>query len=262
MEGDEVVTQDAQPESSPGVEGQPTPPAAPQPGTPGQPQSPAAQQTVPYERFNQVIRQNQQFRDTVSQLQGRIQQMESLSQKAQQQGGLNPTDQNQYRDAAQAIKEIFKADPELKGLLDSGQTQQTVKSLQEAQMRSLEQQGIQRILKSADEAGLPQTENVRHVFIKAVEGMATTIPNYRQRFAQGDLTLLDEAIELAKPLLDQLKREGQTQLLDTKNRTRQLPPAPRGGAAGPPGLPKLDPNNPRAYESALHAAAAQHLGQS
>jgi hypothetical protein len=222
---------------------------------------------VPYDRFREVIGQNQQLRQTVAQMQGRLQQMESLSQKAQTQGGLSAEDTRTYQEAATALKQIFSADPELKTLLEmmkNGQqlmgTQQTVQSLQQAQLRQMEQHGVQRILSAADTENLPKDDNFRRVLVKTVEALALTIPQAKERFAQGDLTVLDEAFELAKPFLAQIKREGQTQLLDTKNRTRQLPPAPRGSAAGPPGLPKLDPNNPNAFASALHQAAAKHLG--
>jgi hypothetical protein len=269
--GDVGEVTDAPAESSPAPDS-PTPPAATQPGTPGDGQQPPQQkpaQTVPYDRFREVIGQNQQLRQTVAQMQGRLQQMETLSQKAQQQGGLSTEDQRTYQEAAAALKQIFSADPELKQLLEmmkNGQqllgTQQTVQSLRDAQLRQMEQQGVQRILAYADQEGLPKDESSRKVFVKLVESMALTIPQAKERFAQGDLTLLDEAFDLAKPLLAHVKREGQTQLLDTKTKTRQLPPAPRGSAAGPPGLPKLDPSNPRAFASALHTAAAQHLSQS
>jgi hypothetical protein len=266
---DEVEVQDAPADSSSASDpnGQPTPPAATQPGTPGKPQGQQPPGPIPYERFHEVIGQNQQLRQAVAQMQGRIQQMESLSQKAQTRGGLSAEDARTYQEAATALKQIFSADPELKTLLEmmkNGQqlmgTQQTVQSLQQAQLRQMEQHGVQRILSAADTENLPKDDNFRRVLVKTVEALALTIPQAKERFAQGDLTVLDEAFELAKPFLAQIKREGQTQLLDTKNRTRQLPPAPRGSAAGPPGLPKLDPNNPRAFESALHQAAAKHLG--
>jgi hypothetical protein len=265
---DEVEVQDAQPASSTGDQGQPTPPAATQPGTPGEPQGQQKppSQTVPYDRFREVIGQNQQLRQTVATMQGRLQQMEQLSQKAQTQGGLSTEDQRTYQEAATALKQIFSADPELKQLLElmkNGQqwqgTQQTVQSLRDAQLRQMEQQGVQRILSYADSEGLPKDEASRKIFVKLVESMALTIPQAKERFAAGDLTLIDEAMDLAKPLLAHVKREGQTQLLDTKQKTRNLPPAARGSAAGPPGLPKLDPNNPRPFESALHKAASDML---
>jgi hypothetical protein len=263
---EEVVTQDAPAASSPATDapGQPTPSAAPQPATPGQP--PKEGQWVPYDRLEKVSHQNQQLRQAYAELKGRWDQMEAIKQQAAQQGGLSPQDQQTYREAATAIKQILAADPELKQLLDmakNGQqlmgTQQTVQSLRDAQLRSMEQQGVQRILSYADQENLPKDEGSRKIFVKLVESMALTIPQAKERFAAGDLTLLDEAMDLAKPLLAHIKREGQTQLLDTKNRTRQLPPAPRGSAAGPPGLPKLDPSNPRPFESALHKAASDML---
>lgn len=265
---DEVEVQDAAPESSPGTDqsGQPTPPAATQPAPGGPPKD--GQQWVPYPRLEKVAHENQQLRAAYAELKGRFDQMETLKQQAAQQGGLSAQDQQTYREAATAIKQILAADPELKSLLDlakNGQqwagTQQTVQSLRDAQLRSMEQQGVARIVAYADQEGLPKDEGTRKIFVKLVESMALTIPQAKERFAQGDLTLIDEAIDLAKPLLAHVKREGQTQVLDTKNRTRQLPPVSRGSAAGPPGLPKLDPDNPRAYESAIHKIAADMLGR-
>ena len=224
------------------------------------------EQSIPYARFREVIQQNQQLRGSVSEMQGRLKQMETLQEKAQTQGGLSQTDQEAYRQAAVALKQIIDADPELKAWREAMQgskqamdMQHTVQSMREAQIRSVERQGVNRIHELADEAQLPKDTKSRQVLVALVDSLAAKMPQGRDRFAAGDLTIFDDAFEQAKPLLDLIKREGQTQLIDTKAKTRQLPPGPRGSAAGPPGLPKLDPANPRAYESALHQAATKLL---
>lgn len=273
--GSDAPVADVQADSSPAPDAaQPTPAGAQntdqaaQNGDQQAQQQAKPEQTIPYARFREVIGKNQQLTQAVAQLQGRIQQMEALQQQAQRQGGLTQQQQQDYQTAAQALKDILANDPELKTLLDvvkNGQalmgTQQTVASMREAQLRTMERQGVNRILELADQEALPKDTEFRQGFIKYVESLALSIPQAKERFAAGDLTLLDEAFEKAKPLLAQLKREGQTQLLNTKDKTRQLPPAPRGSAAGPAGLPKLDPNNPRAFESALHKAATALLNE-
>lgn len=264
---DEVDVQDVPAESSPApdAQGQPTPPAAPQPGSPGQP--PRDGQWVPYERLEKVSHQNQELRAAYAQLQGRMQQMEALQQKASQQGGqLSAQDQQTYQQAWTAIEQIFMASPKGQKLMRMADQAEkydglatNFQSMQNAQLRGLEQQGVARIVQFADQEGLPKDPGLRTIFVKTVESMALTIPQARERFAQGDLTLIDEAIALAKPLLDHLKREGQTQLLDTKQKTRNLPPAPRGSAAGPPGLPKMEPGKEREFANALHQRASDML---
>ena len=273
---DEELTQDVGAESSPATAPPPTPAGAqntePQPGQGGQPQPEPGKQgpgPIPYERFKQVIDQNGQLRTAVAQLQGRVQQMEALQQKAQQQGGLSPQDQESYRQAAAALKQIFETDPDLKVLLDVMKNGQqllgvsgNLQSLREQQLRALERQGVNQIQQLANTAGLPADEKFRAALVKLVEAEALSLPDARQRFASGDLSVIEEAFaNVNASFLAHIQREGQQKLLDTKNKTRQLPPAPRGGPAGPPGLPKLDPQNPRAYESALHKAATTLLAE-
>ncbi len=273
---EEQMQVDAPADSSPATDqAQPTPAGAQnteqQPGQNGQP-APTQGQTVPYERLQQIAHQNQQFRTELAKAQGRIQQMEAqLKQNAQANGGqVSPEDAQSYQQAWTAMEKILMATPRGQKLLQmADQAEQlqgvssNVKSMQEAQLRTMERQGVNRIHELADKEQLPKDKDSRSVFIKLVESLALTIPSARERFAAGDLTLLDEAFEKAKPLLAHIKREGQTQVLDTKNRTRQLPPASRGGAAGPAGLPKFDPNkdDPRAYQSALAKAATAMLNE-
>lgn len=217
-------------------------------------------------RWQQMLGENRQLKAAVTQL---AQQMQSLQQRAQTQGTVSPEDRAAYQQAAHALKQIFETDPELKVLMDvmkNGQqllgATSTMQSLRESQLRALERQGVSQIQQLADTDGLPKDEKFRASLVKLVEAEALSLPQAKERFAQGDPSVIDEAFANVKAsFLAHLKREGQQQLLDTKSRTRQLPPAPRGGPAGPPGVPKLDPQNPRAFESALHKAATAMLNE-
>ena len=261
---DEVLT-DVTAESSPATEttGQPAPAGAENTEQPaGQPQEKLAPfHTHP--RFQQVIRENQQLKQAVGQL---GQQMQALQQKSQQQGGLSPDEQQQYTQAAQALRKVIEADPELKELLGLKQEVATqLKQVREGQVVALERQGVDRILSKAKEFGYPQDDDALSDLIERVEARVLKMDNGRQRFLAGDLTVFDDALKTIKSRddkrIDSARREQTAATLATKDRTRSLPPAPRGGAAGPPGVPKLVEGKEREFTSGLHKAAQAMLNE-
>ena len=99
--------------------------------------------------------------------------------------------------------------------------------------------------------------------VRLVAAEAQAIEGGNQRFSQGDLSVLDEGFKaLQGNFLAHTQRAGTAGLLQTKSRTAALPPASRGGAAGPPGLPKFDPSKPvRVRMGELSKAAADMLAE-
>lgn len=261
---EEQMQMDVQPESSPGTEpAPPTPTPAGAENTETQGQAPPEKQPPFHQhpRWQQMLGENRQLKAAVQTLASQMQQLQQAGQ--QQAGGLTPDQQMQYQQAARALREVMQNDPETKELLGLKQhVTQQLQQVRQSQMQALERQGVDRILSAAKTAGLPQGKEYLNRLIKSVEAEVLQLPEGRQRFAAGDLTVLDEAFaNINEHFLGQMRRDQQAQTLATKDKTRQLPPAPRGGAAGPAGLPKLDPDNPRAFQTALNKRATELLNE-
>ncbi|HJQ65909.1 MAG TPA: hypothetical protein VJ816_06015 [Gemmatimonadales bacterium] len=228
-----------------------TPPAQPQ------------EQQVPFHqhpRFQELIRDRQVSRQTIAQMQQQLEQQQAKFaelERKQNQGRTSPEEDEQLRQAGTALERIIMSNPEMldrllsahpqfkawkenadKLLATTGQTQQ----LQQAQSQALMRQATSHIHGLAKEAGLPQTPEYLQRLVRLVAAEAQAIEGGNQRFSQGDLSVLDEGFKaLQGNFLNHTQRAGTAGLLQTKSRTQSLPPAPRGGAAGPPGLPKFDP---------------------
>lgn len=265
MEGEGLVEGASSPAESPTApspSGDPTPsqattPPAQQPGQPADPN-----QTVPFHqhpRWQQVIRENQQLKQGYAGLQQKVQQLETLQQKAQQQGGLSQDDRKAYSEAYAALEQVLAASPKGQALLRMAEQaesiqglQQGVQQMQQAQRQALARQGVSHIHDLAKKAELPADPNYLARLVNLVEAEALQIPDGRQRFAQGDLSVLDEAFQAVKEqFLTHMQRASTAGLLDTKRKTQGLPPVGRGAAAGPPGLSKFDPTKPNAVRERL-----------
>lgn len=260
---DEILT-DATPESSPGTDGgvdpsQATTPPAQQP--PAEPQVPFHQ----HPRFQQLIREGQMSRQTIATLQQQYEQAQAklaeLEKKATQ-GTSTPEEEEELRKAGGALERILMRNPEaldrilsqhpkFKALAENADkllaSQTGVTQMQQAQSQALMRSATSHIHSLAKEAGLPQDAGYLQRLVRLVAAEAQQIEQGNARFSQGDLSVLDEAFKaLQSNFLAHTQRAGTAALLDTKQRTTSLPPASRGGAAGPPGLSKFDPNKPNA----------------
>jgi len=252
-EGQDVAVESG---ASPGTESaDSTPQAATQPAQTGQ--------TVPYERFQQVIRQVQELRPLGAQVPQLQQQLKEATdkiaafEKKAQQGTVSPEDQYQMQMATQALERLMLSDPQMlervlmnhpkmAALLKNADQlvagQGGLQQIQQAQGQALLRSAQSHIHGLAKEAGLPQEPGYLQRLVRLVAAEAQQLEGGNQRFSQGDLSVLDEAFQaLQGNFLAHTKRAGTAALIATKNATSQLPPAPRGGAAGPPGLPKFDP---------------------
>lgn len=249
-----------------GVEVEAGSPPAPDQGAPSQATTPPVPQPAPeppfhqHPRFQELIRDRQMSRQTIANMQQQLEQQQTKFaelERKQNQGRTSPEEDEQLRQAGTALERIIMSNPEMldrllsahpkfktlsenadKLLATTGQTEQ----MQQAQSQALMRQATGHIHTLAKDANLPQTPEYLQRLVRLVAAEAQAIEGGNQRFAQGDLSVLDEGFKaLQSNFLAHTQRAGTAGLLTTKNATRGLPPAPRGGAAGPPGLPKFDP---------------------
>jgi hypothetical protein len=265
--------------TTPGVDptSQATTPPAQQP--PAEPQVPFHQ----HPRFQQLIREGQMSRQTIQTLQQQYEQSQAKLaelERKQNQGRTSPEEDEQLRQAGTALERIIMSNPEMldrllsahpqfkawkdnadKLLATTDQTQQ----MAQAQGQALMRQAQGHIHGLAKEAGLPQDPGYLQRLVRLVAAEAQQLEGGNQRFSQGDLSVLDEAFKaLQQNFLAHSQRAGTAGLLQTKSRTQSLPPTSRGGAAGPPGLPKFDPTAPNAVRNRmgeLSKAAAAMLAE-
>ena len=263
-EGQDVAVE---PGSSTGDPGADPSQATPQPAQqPTEPQVPFHQ----HPRFQQLIRDGQVSRQTIQQLQQQLEANQAKFaelEKKQTQGRTTPEEDEQYRQAANALERIILSNPEMldrvlsnhpkfKALADNSDkllaTTGGVQQMQQAQSQALYRQAQSHIQALAKEAGLPQTPTYLQRLVRAVAAEAQSMPEGNARFSAGDLSVLDEAFKsFSTDFLAHSQRAGTAALLNTKSRTQALPPAARGGAAGPPGLSKFDPSKPNAVRDRM-----------
>lgn len=280
MEGEEVV-QDVDAGSSTGTDSGADPSQATT-----QPVQPPAEPQVPFHqhpRFQQLIREGQLSRQTIATLQQQLREeseRRTALEKKFTAGQSTPEEAEELRKAAgalerilmgnpEALERILLAHPKFKALAENADklmaTTGGVEQIQQAQSQALYRQAQSHIHEMAKSAGLPSEPKYLSRLVRAVAAEAQSLPDGNARFAAGDLSVLDEAFKaLQTDFLATTQRAGTAQLLQTKSRTQSLPPAPRGSAAGPPGLPKFDPNQPNAlgkHMAQLDKIAGQMLAE-
>lgn len=226
------------------------------------------EQFVPYARFQEVNGRAKTLETTVGQL---TQRLEAFERKAQG-PGLTDEQRFEYQKAGNALKSVIAEHPELKGLLKLAehaetllQGHQTVGQLNKAQQQTATRQGVAHIANLAKSAGMTEPQQLKRIEHLVAAEVASN-PELAQRYISGDLSALDDAFKAVdSDFLGHMRRQAQTTVLDTKNKTRQLPPVSRGGAPGadaPPTLKPEDRGNPdkvRAYERSLGEQAKATL---
>ena len=267
-EGQDGAVVDAGSSPAPDANGQPTPPAATQPEQPQQPGQPTPEKLAPFHqhpRFQQVTRENRELKQAVGTLTQRLQTLEQRSQ--QQPNGLTPEQQTQYRDAAQALRAVMQADPELARLIEAAkqfpqmqQGYQSLGQLQQAQQVAQQQQATTHVRGLAEKAGLPTDQKFVQHLVRMTAIEAKSLDDADGRFDRGDFSVLDEAFAIVKDqVLGGFSRQATQTLRDTKQKTQNLPPAPRGGFATPDAPKKPIPGKEREYEQELHKGAMDFL---
>lgn len=261
MEGEQVVgVEPASPAADPAVESSAGTLNTETPGQPpAQPPQSPEQQYVPYSRFAQLNQEKKQ-------LAARLDKLESLQQKAQQQSGqLSPQDQLEYKAAADALRKVFASDPQLATLLKLSeqapqieQATQGVSRLMTAEERRQVQAGTAHIKGLTEKAGMQfKSPDAQQAVTRMVAQWAMKLPDGADRYEAGDYTVLDEAFKLVQEhVFGGVARQAGNQFLKTKQATQGLPPAPnRGGFAGQPATPKPVEGKEREYTANLHKRA-------
>lgn len=172
-------------------------------------------------------------------------------------------EQNQRLQARQAIKELLGEDDDWKALQQIkekfGQLEQGyqgVQKLSEAQLRAQTNQARDYVKQIAEKANLSTDSEALSVLMPAVVGAVRRIPNGEARYEQGDMTVLNEALDKVKTyLVSKAQRETATGVLQTKQTTQRLPPRPSGGAVGQEAPPALEPGKERQFLAGLHRRA-------
>jgi len=113
----------------------------------------------------------------------------------------------------------------------------------------------------AKQAGLPSSPDDVQLLSHQIAGVIGSNPDLARAYLAGDRQILDQTFNALLKQYDAIRREALTKVNDAKQRTNNLPPRPAGGAPGQPALPKMDPNNPQAFERAMHQRALDMLRQ-
>jgi hypothetical protein len=211
-------------------------------------------------RFRELTSQNRSLKEQVAQMSQRVNQLERLSSRADSQGGLTQEEQAQYRDAATALKRIFAADPELAQLFEArkhlpqlAQGYQSLQQLSRAQAQAAQSQARTHIERLAAKEGLPTDKKYLTHLTRLVAGEAMNLQDGNERYDRGDLSVLDEAFESVKgTFISLMRKEAAATTTQTKNKLKTMPPAPRGGAAGPEAPKAPEPGQERAFVSDMH----------
>lgn len=240
-----------------------------------------AQKSEPWDkspRFHQLVREARDGRDALRQNQQLTQNIQQLQQQMQalQKTASGPAYTQEQRDerskARQIIQELMNEDPEYaKERAEMAQIRaafphllrgyQGVQALTQSQSDGNVRQGRQLISEIATKA-LPDNPKAAERVEDLVTGLLTRDEALYQRFRAGDHTAIQEAFAAVDAdFISPLRRQATAQMATTKDQTRRLPPRSGGGLPTQAAPPKLDPDNPRAYMSALSKASQEVLGR-
>jgi len=258
----ELVDAAAQTDSS-AVDPSATPSPETQPGTP-----PAEPPFHQHPRWIERQREIEGLRTTNLNLTQQLTQLQQTVQQMQRNAPAQGTPPNEeYVKAADALLKIMEVNPRLKamlGLADAApqlmKGYQGVQDLTQAQTTALLRSGRQEISTLATKAGLPADDDSVDLLEEMVAGVIRRTPGAQAKFLQGDLAPVGEAFKkISDGFVANLRRPASASVVQTKDKVRGLPPAPRGGLPGGAAPPKLDPANPRKYEQDLHKLGTDML---
>jgi hypothetical protein len=241
------VIEGVDPAASPAADTQPAPPAEAQNTGTTQP----TEQQVPFHqhpRWQQVMGENRQLKQTVS---GLMQWKEQMERQAQAGAPPTPEQQMQFQQAAGALRQIIGSDPELKALLELAknsngllQAPQAMQAIQQSQFQALTRSAQSRISELAKAEGLAgDARTRRYIESMVTDEILSMGPEAVARYRQGDQSVISEAFEQIKGFTGSLRRSATTNVLQTKDATNRLPPRPAGGQAGPVGTGNHEPGS-------------------
>lgn len=208
-------------------------------------------------RWQQVMAENRQYKQMV---QGLSQRLQSLETASSSQGGLTHEQRAEYMKAGDALKTVLSEHPDLKVLLDLAkraphlmQASEGVQRLSQAQEQSIHRQARTSIADLAKAESLPAGPKALQFIEDILAGEIARMPNGRQRYLAGDISVVSEAFNAVKgEFFAHLRRDPSATVVDTKlNKVTKLPPRPAGGAISRDADPKLDPDNPKGFWKGL-----------
>jgi hypothetical protein len=245
--------------------------------SPAQPTEPAAEpsqattQPVPAQAQPKGFHEHPDWQRMVRSRHEDRQAMQALQRELQtlRQSGQQSTDQPLTQEETQALgvlKRLMARDPDLAAALGVAkqfpQVQQRLQGYDQMQAqaaRAHNNAARSSIKELAAAEGLPTDDaNLKHI-VRLVAGAAMELENGNERYAGGDLSVWEEAFNQVKPWFAGLRKPAEASVAQTKNKVRNLPPAPRGGAPGAPAPAKLVPGKEREFESGMHKRAKDML---
>ena len=202
-----------------------------------------AEHRIPYERFQQVVQRARQHEAMARQHGQTIQELQQRLARFEQ-AGQRPAPDPVMQSAAQALRSVLAADPELKELLGAGnlrqvvqQLQQTMQGVQSSQSRNMVQTVRSEIGQLAKTASLPTSDKALRAYEELIASEIRESPELLDRLRQGDLAVVREAFAAVQASVGEFRRSDAVATTQTKNATRALPPRSSGGTAAPPGTP-------------------------
>jgi len=185
--------------------------------------------------------------------------------QARQQSPDAPLSQEETQ-AIQVLKKLMARDPELaaalglaKQLPQFQQRFQGMDQLQAQAARAHTHAAKSAIKELAATAGLKTDDESMDILVPMVAGAAARMPDGNERYSNGDLSVFSEAFNKIKPWLENLRKPADAAVAQTKFKTKTLPPAPRGSAAGSPAPVKATAENAREVEADMHRRAKDML---
>jgi hypothetical protein len=215
--------------------------------------------------WQRMVASRREDRALVSQLQQKI---AAFERSQQAQPGSQQTYSPEELQAINALKRLLAGDPELKAVLDlakkSPQFEQRFQGMDQFQAqaaRAHTSAARSHIKELAAAENLPTDDaSLRHI-VRLVAGEAMQLDNGNERYASGDMSVLEEAFQSIKPWLSGLRKPAEQTVAQTKNKLKQLPPPMRGSTAGEPAPKKLEQGKEREFEADMHKRAKERLSQ-
>jgi hypothetical protein len=242
---------------------QPTEPAAEPSQATTQPAPAQAQPKGFHEHpdWQRMVRSRHEDRQAMQALQREIQSLRQAGQQSNDQ----PLTQEETQ-ALTVLKRLMARDPDLaaalgvaKQLPQFQQRFQGIDQIQAQAARAHVSAAKATVKELAANAGFKTDDASMNVLLPAVVAAAQRLENGNERYGQGDFSVFEEALNSIKPWFDELRKPAEQTVAQTKNKVRNLPPAPRGGAPGAPAPAKLVPGKEREFESGMHKRAKDML---
>jgi len=243
-----------------------------------------AGQQIPYGRFKEVLDSSKQWQRAFEQQQRAYEQSvadnQSLRQSFQQALQSMFARQQQMPEAlpegwdagGNTLFDLMSRHPKFAQLMNLVRTapmlaqgyqqaSQTAERVQAQGYNRYIQDEHHRLGELAKSAGLSSSPDDVQLLSHQVAGIIGSNPDTARAYLSGERQILDQAFNAVLKQYEYVKREAQVRVNDAKQRMNNLPPRSAGGAPGQPALPKMDPNNPQAFERAMHQRALDMLRQ-